>query len=176
MGSTQTNFNMKTAVVLSVCLFSTISADISCDDCLPLIGSMSSHLQSVESLAEQTATLMATLCPDSPEPESCFRDLEIYWSQIGLAMYPEFLEAATMCSEVGACLEGRAALTCAECSDAVTAVSDSLKSESKLADIVEFLKGDFCASTGSVTCGASVAKLMPLAMPVLAEVLSDNAA
>ena len=36
-------------------------------------------------------------------------------------------------------------------------------------------QGDFCAGTGSATCGDDIAGLMPLAMPVLADVLTAKA-
>merc|ERR1712180_562836 len=103
---------MKTFAIVLSCLVASISADITCDDCLEFGGAMSNYLQS--------------------EP------------------------------------------TCDECVGSVILVSEVIKSESKIAEIVAFLQGDFCASTGEADCGETISKLMPLAMPVLAGVLSEK--
>merc|ERR1712134_113685 len=92
-----------------------------------------------------------------------------YWSQIGLAMYPVFLEPGGVCKKTVVSTP-----TCDECVGSVILVSEVIKSEAKIADIVAFLQGDFCASTGEADCGETISKLMPLAMPVLAGVLSEK--
>merc|ERR1711962_424294 len=148
---------MKTFAIVLSCLVASISADITCDDCLEFGGAMSNYLQSEASLAEQTAILVAAVCPQASDAVACEADLNTYWSQIGLAMYPVFLEP-----------------TSDECVGSVILVSEVIKSESKIAEIVAFLQGDFCASTGEADCGETISKLMPLAMPVLAGVLSEN--
>merc|ERR1711917_177960 len=146
------------AAALLTCLVATTSADITCDDCLEFGDAISNYLQSEASLAEQTAILVAGVCPQTSDAADCEAELNIYWSQIGLAMYPVFLEP-----------------TSDECVGSVILVSEVIKSDAKIADIVAFLQGDFCASTGDATCGDAISQLMPLAMPVLAGVLAEKA-
>jgi len=167
---------MKTFFVVLACLVASISADITCDDCLEFAGAMGAYLQSDASLMEQTAILKAALCPGADDPAGCEAAMDTYWSQIGLAMYPVFLEANAVCGELGVCKKTVVSTpTCDECVGSVVLVSEVIKSDSKIADIVAFLQGDFCASTGSADCAANIAKLMPAAMPVLAGVLVEKA-
>merc|ERR1712142_859883 len=168
---------MKTfAVALFTCLVASTSADITCDDCLEFGDAMSNYLQSEASLAEQTAILVAGVCPQTSDAADCEAKLNIYWSQIGLAMYPVFLEPTSVCMELGVCKKTVVSTpTCDECVGSVVLVSEVIKSDAKIADIVAFLQGDFCASTGSADCAANIAKLMPAAMPVLAGVLVEKA-
>merc|ERR1711872_96276 len=168
---------MKTfAAVVLTCLVASTSADITCDDCLEFGDAMSNYLQSEASLAEQTAILVAGVCPQTSDAADCEAKLNIYWSQIGLAMYPVFLEPTSVCMELGVCKKTVVSTpTCDECVGSVVLVSEVIKSDAKIADIVAFLQGDFCASTGSADCAANIAKLMPAAMPVLAGVLVEKA-
>merc|ERR1711917_114135 len=153
------------AAALLTCLVATTSADITCDDCLEFGDAISNYLQSEASLAEQTAILVAGVCPQTSDAVDCEAKLNIYWSQIGLAMYPVFLEPTSVCKETVV-----SEPTCDECVGSVVLVSEVIKSDAKIADIVAFLQGDFCASTGDATCGDAISQLMPLAMPVLAGV------
>merc|ERR1711937_500619 len=167
---------MKTFAIVLSCLVASISADITCDDCLEFGGALSNYLQSEASLAEQTAILVAAVCPQAPDAADCEAVLNTYWSQIGLAMYPVFLEPSSVCSELGVCKKTVVSTpTCDECVGSVVLVSEVIKSEAKIAEIVAFLQGDFCASTGSADCAGNIAKLMPAAMPVLAGVLVEKA-
>merc|ERR1712198_19600 len=168
---------MKTfAAALLTCLVATTSADITCDDCLEFGDAISNYLQSEASLAEQTAILVAGVCPQTSDAADCEAKLNIYWSQIGLAMYPVFLEPTSVCMELGVCKKTVVSTpTCDECVGSVVLVSEVIKSDAKIADIVAFLQGDFCASTGEDTCVDSIAFFMPKAMPVLAGVLVEKA-
>merc|ERR1712071_718517 len=64
---------------------------------------------------------------------------------IGAAMYPVFLEASSVCGQLGACkkvneLVGEA--TCEECVGGIAAISALISSEATVADVITFLKGD----------------------------------
>merc|ERR1711915_92114 len=168
---------MKTFAVILACLVATIRADITCEDCLVFGGAMSDYLQSEASLAEQTAILAAALCPGESDPAGCEEALNTYWSQIGLAMYPVFLDPTAVCGELGVCKVKSvlAEPTCDECTASVVLVSEVIKSDAKIADIVAFLQGDFCDSVGEEGCVEGVAYFMPKAMPVLAGVLAEKA-
>merc|ERR1712227_814427 len=174
--ATEISAIMKSFAVILACLVSTISADVTCDDCLAFAGAMGAYLQSDASLMEQTAILKGALCPAEEDPAGCEAGVDMYWSQIGLAMYPVFLEANAVCGELGVCKKTVVSTpTCDECVGSVALVAEVIKSDAKIADIVAFLQGDFCASTGSADCAGNIAKLMPAAMPVLAGVLVEKA-
>merc|ERR1712198_41955 len=162
----QERINMKFfAAIALACLASAVSAEITCDDCLTFSGNMQTYLMSGESVAEQTELLVALLCPQAKD---------------AAAMYPEFLEANSICGQLGACgiktLLGEP--TCDECTASLGAVADIIGSEGKIAEIVEFLKGDaFCVgSPDADTCAIAIEGTMPYAMPVLAGVLVERAA
>merc|ERR1711976_612155 len=105
-----------TATLLA-CLISAISADVTCDDCLTFSGNMQAYLMSDESIAEQTELLVALLCPSAPDPAGCETGIRDNWGAIGLAMYPVFLEANSVCAQLGACKVKTlvAEPTCDEC-------------------------------------------------------------
>jgi len=165
---------MKSFIAIAL-LATAVSADITCDDCKEFGGAMQNYLMSEASLLEQTTILIATLCPEAPDAAACEAGLTEYWSQIGMAMYPVFLEPTAVCGELGVCKKSVVAVpTCDECIGSVVLVSDVIKSEAKIADIVAFLQDYWCPSLGSDTCADNVSELMPLAMPVLAGVLTDK--
>merc|ERR1711951_202563 len=158
-----------TLVIILACLVSAISAEVTCDDCLEFSGNMQSHLMSSESVAEQTELLVSILCPTSPDVAECEDGFRTWWTPIAGAMFPVFLEANSICGQLGACgiksVLGEP--TCEECTGATDA----------LAEIIEFLKGDgFCASDAdAATCVMVVEAALPYAMPVLAGVLVERA-
>merc|ERR1719216_566960 len=58
--------------------------------------------------------------------------------------------------------------TCEDCTGAVNSVGDVIESEAKIAEIMDFLKGDaYCGSLGDADCVAVIDALMPYAMPTL---------
>jgi len=67
--------------------------------------------------------------------------------------------------------------TCEDCTGAVNSVGDVIESEAKIAEIMDFLKGDaYCGSLGDADCVAVIDALMPYAMPTLAGLLRERAA
>merc|ERR1712071_150360 len=86
---------------------------------------------------------------------------------IGAAMYPVFLEASSVCGQLGACkkvneLVGEA--TCEECVGGIAAISALTSSEATVADVITFLKGDaYCM--GEEGCGGYIDAFMPYAIP-----------
>merc|ERR1712198_14924 len=177
----QERINMKFfAAIALACLASSVSAEITCDDCLTFSGNMQTYLMSGESVAEQTELLVALLCPQAEDAAGCEAGFWAWWAKIAAAMYPEFLEANSICGQLGACgiktLLGEP--TCDECTASLGAVADIIGSEGKIAEIVEFLKGDaFCVgSPDADTCAIAIEGTMPYAMPVLAGVLVERAA
>merc|ERR1712002_534234 len=162
------------------CLVSAISGEITCDDCLQFAGEMQTHFMSAESVAQQTELLIEALCPQSSDPGMCEEVFNKYWSPITAAMFPVFLDPTGVCGDLGAC-KVKSLLsepTCDECTGAFAMVAEILGTEEKIAEVIEFLKGDgFCAGNADADmCVQFVDAAMPYAMPVLASLLVDRAA
>merc|ERR1719435_829010 len=158
---------MKLILAIAVaCLAPAIKADFTCDDCITF------------GTAMQTELLVAILCPQADDPAVCDSAIRGYWSGIATAMYPVFLEANSVCSQLGVCKRTfLAAPTCDECTGSIGAVAAVIESEAQIAEIIAFLEGDgYCGSLGDADCVAVVDALMPYAMPTLAGLLRERAA
>merc|ERR1712137_1151067 len=75
----------------------------------------------------------------------CMKGVEAHWGDIGAAMYPVFLEANSVCGQLGVCkkvneLVGEA--TCEECVGGIAGISAIISAEATVADVITFLKGD----------------------------------
>jgi len=170
---------MKLILAIAVaCLAPAIKADFTCDDCITFGTAMQGYLMTADSIAEQTELLVAILCPQADDPAVCDSAIRGYWSGIATAMYPVFLEANSVCSQLGVCKKTfLAAPTCDECTGSIGAVADVIESEAQIAEIIAFLEGDgYCGSLGDADCVAVVDALMPYAMPTLAGLLRERAA
>merc|ERR1712123_268345 len=86
-------------------------AEPSCDECLGAIDSLVARLTSDDSLAEQAAILVGALCPGAADPADCEARLPAGWAQVGQALFPEFLQGATICA-VPQTLEPSSPLPC----------------------------------------------------------------
>ena len=64
---------------------------------------MQAYLQTEESLAVQIGVLSDVICPGAPDPAGCVTGVEAHWADIGLAMYPVFLDPTGLCGTLGAC-------------------------------------------------------------------------
>ena len=171
---------MKMLIVIALTyLASSANAEFTCDDCLSFAGKLGGYLQSAGSIEEQIEILVASVCPLLDDPAGCETGVRTWWEGIGLAMYPVFLEANSVCELLGACGQKSVvkAPTCDECTGSIAAVAGVIESADKIAEIIEFLKGDgFCVGTGAAEgCGVYIDAFMPAAMPVLAGVLTDRA-
>ncbi len=100
------------------------------------------RLQSEESLAEQAAFLVATLCPEAEDPALCEAVVGTHWAVIGLAMYPTFLEANAVCAALGSCPATKRNLvkewTCEDCTGGIASIADVVVAS--VPEIIEFLK------------------------------------
>merc|ERR1740128_1298249 len=115
-------------------------AEPTCDDCLTFAGNMQAYLLSAESIAVQISVLNNVVCSGAPDPAGCAKGVEAHWGDIGAAMYPVFLEASSVCGQLGACK----------------------KVNELVADVITFLKGDaYCM--GEEGCGGYIDAFMPYA-------------
>merc|ERR1712002_323918 len=170
-----TLLSMKVFLTVAVaCLAASARADISCDDCLSFGGNMQAYLMSADSVAEQTELLAALLCPNAADAAQCDEYVRTYWKDIAAAMYPKFLDPNDVCQQLGSCkikgLMGEP--TCDECKGAIERVAEVISSADQIAEIVSFLKSDWCPGTeDAAKCSAAIGELIPAAMPILGQVL-----
>merc|ERR1711887_971 len=136
--------------IVSACLIAIASADITCDDCKKFETAMNAYLMSEASLAEQTELLAALLCPTTD-----------------------------VCTRLGACTK-RTFLgtpTCDECMGSIARVAEVISSAEQIGEIVSFLQSEWCPGTDDAAeCTGAVEQLIPAAMPVLGEVLTERRA
>ena len=90
-------------------------------------------------------------------------------------MYPVFLEGTSVCGQIMGCQLRD--WTCDECTGGLAAIGGIIADPATIADVVTFLQGDaFCGQhTDQASCPDDVDRLMPLAMPILAAVLTETA-
>ena len=62
------------------------------------LAALVARLTGEESIAEQVAVLVGTLCPGAEDPAECESGIPEIWPEIAMAMYPVFLEPETVCS------------------------------------------------------------------------------
>ena len=133
-----------------LCLAASASAVPSCDECTDALTGLVARLTSEESIAEQVAILVATVCPGTSDPAHCAEELPIAWPEIATAMYPVFLEANSVCGQLGACAKNKE-WTCEECTGGIEAIATIINDPATIADIITFLQGDaFCANHADV--------------------------
>merc|ERR1712112_744686 len=72
-------------------LLAVSSAQVTCDECKTAGAAMVARLTGEESIAEQVAVLVGTLCPGAEDPAGCEAGIPTAWPEIATAMYPVFL-------------------------------------------------------------------------------------
>ena len=97
------------------------------------------------------------------------------WPEIARAMYPVYLEGASVCGQIMGCQLRD--WTCDECTGGLAAIGAIIADPATIADVTTFLQGDaFCGQhADQASCPDDVGRLMPLAMPILAAVLTETA-
>merc|ERR1711970_173769 len=164
-----TTFTMLKFIV-SACLIAIASADITCDDCKKFETAMNAYLMSEASLAEQTELLAALLCPNTDDAAKCDEYVRGYWKEIANAVYPKFLDPTDVCTQLGT-------PTCDECMGSIARVAEVISSAEQIGEVVSFLQSEWCPGTDDAAeCTGAVEQLIPAAMPVLGEVLTERRA
>ena len=118
---------------------------------------MRDRFLSEESIVEQTAVIVAQVCPGADDPMGCETGINAWWGEIGkltvelmkllimyisaMAAYPKFLDPMMVCGQLNICMENIKTLvaepTCEECTQSVAAVADIFLAESD--EVIEFL-------------------------------------
>ena len=106
------------------------------------LAKLAERLQTEESLALQAIVLYETLCPSAGDPAVCQSIISTHWVVIGLAMYPTFFDANTICTTLQACpgavRRSMREWTCEECTGGIEDMGGILVGQ--IPDIVDFLK------------------------------------
>merc|ERR1711937_560510 len=133
-------------------LLAVSSAQVTCDECKTAGAAMVARLTGEESIAEQVAVLVGTLCPGAEDPAGCEAGIPEAWPEIAMAMYPVFQDRET---------------TCELCLDGISRIDASLTAQ--VEDIIAFLQGEaFCGNHPDVeTCPEDVDGLIRAAVPIL---------
>merc|ERR1712080_78336 len=154
-------------------------ATVTCDECKEAVDGLVTRLTSEASIEEQIGILVASLCPNSPDPEGCEEAWKTWWGEIANVMFPVFMESTKVCTELGICkiLRDVRDWTCEDCTNGINRIAEVIKDPATIADIVAFLQGDaFCGKhTDQANCPSDIEAYIPLAMPVLANVMAETA-
>ena len=62
--------------------------DWTCEECVEGGALVGSYASSETAIADQTAILLAELCPTAPDPALCAEQLPAFWSSISVIMMP----------------------------------------------------------------------------------------
>merc|ERR1712002_1103654 len=124
------------------------SAEPTCDDCYAVVKSAAAYLTSEESVSKQVDILVAGVCPQVDDADTCVARLPEFWGQIASVLWPGYYDptADWMCQ---GCKTAVRDVTCDEC--------------------VGGLAGDgFCGQgEDPAACSEAIKVLIPLALPML---------
>merc|ERR1712226_1306436 len=143
---------MKLFLLALACLASA-NGEVTCDECVASMGKLVDRLTGDESIQEQIGILLGNICPGAEDPAACEAGIGAAWPEIARAMYPVYLEGASVCGQIMGCQLRD--WTCDECTGGLAAIGGQ--------------------HADQASCPDDVGRLMPLAMPILAAVLTETA-
>merc|ERR1712130_964347 len=163
------------AFIFTSTLLALATAD-TCSDCTAVVSTVRDRLSSPESVAEQAAILVGGICPGTDDPAQCEGGLPEFWSMIAAVLWPGYWDpsAEWMCGPICEAPEDTV-MTCDDCKMGIQAAIDQMLLPETLDAIVEFLSGDFCASTGEDRCPEFVDVVIGQGLPMI-YAASDDAA
>ena len=138
------------------------------------------HLLTEESLGEQISFIKALVCPQLEDPAGCEAGVDMWYGDMASCIYNHFVIEADVCSRLGLCKKASIFTprdwTCEECQDVLTRTAAYMSDPATIAEGVEYLQGDcFCGQDGHTEgCADLVSSIVPLAMPVLAQILTEQ--
>merc|ERR1712142_1050975 len=162
------------------CASASTSYGITREECQMGAGLLIHHLLSDESVAEQEEIIKTLVCPQTPDPTGCEADVTKWFPAMAGCMYPHFVIDGDLCSRLGLCPESSLIaprdITCEECTDILTRIAGFMSEEETIMESVEYLQGEcFCGQDGHTDdCADLVSTVVPLALPVLAEILAGQ--
>merc|ERR1712058_160068 len=167
MGTSSWTLSLSMLVLATLAsLLAVSSAQVTCDECKTAGANLVARLTGEESIAEQIAVLVGTLCPGAEDPAGCEAGIPEAWPEIAMAMYPVFLDPETTCSANDDSPCSRE-ITCELCLDGISRIEAYLTAQ--VEDIIAFLQGEaFCGNHPDVeTCPEDVDGLIRAAVPIL---------
>ena len=176
---------MMTLVLLFSVLvgLTTSTKEVSCDECKEASVALLARLLTTDSIAEQIAVLITSLCPMAEDPAACEVGLNGNWELMANVLYPVFLDPQDACERADKCESTlttsahRREWTCDECTGAIYILAAFMEEKMTINDAITLLQGESFCGNGehSEDCGELVAALMPLALPILASLVADSA-
>merc|ERR1719433_1618881 len=156
------------AFIFSSALLALAAAD-TCSDCTAVVSTIAARLSSEESIAVQQGILVGGLCPTSEDP--ALRE-----ANIAAILWPGYWDPSAdwMCAPICAAPEDTV-MTCDDCKMGIQAGIDQMLAPETLDTIVEFLSGDFCATTGEDRCPEFVDVIIRQGLPMIYAASNDEA-
>merc|ERR1712226_1001034 len=93
---------MKLFLLALACLASA-NGEVTCDECVASMGKLVDRLTGDESIQEQIGILLGNICPGAEDPAACEAGIGMAWPEIARAMYPVYLEGASVCGQIMGC-------------------------------------------------------------------------
>merc|ERR1719232_231807 len=159
---------------------SAASRAVTCDECQAASADLVDRLLGEESLAEQIAILKLVVCPQLPAEVDCEGVLDMWFADMASCIYNHFILEQDVCALLGLCSQRGLVRdwTCEECTDILARTADYMSREETIAEGVTYLQGEcFCGQDGHTDdCPNLVQTVLPLALPVLAAALNEQAA
>merc|ERR1712154_540084 len=153
---------------------------VTCEECQQGAAALVDHLLTSESLDEQAGFLKALVCPETADPAACEANVDMWFPDMATCIYPHFVLEGDVCTMLGLCKKVSIFTprdwTCEECTDILARTAAYMSQEDTIAMGVEYLQGDcFCGQEGHTDdCADLVSAVVPLAMPVLADILVEQ--
>merc|ERR1711872_392820 len=162
-------------LLLTSALMVLVAAD-TCSDCTAVVNAVQARLMSEESIAYQQGILVSGLCPGAENVAECEEALPGFWAQIADILWPGYWDPSAdwMCAPICAAPEDTV-MTCDDCKMGIQAGIDQMLAPETLDTIVEFLSGDFCATTGEDRCPEFVDVIIRQGLPMIYAASNDEA-
>merc|ERR1711962_1691930 len=76
--------------VVALLLFAaSASAEWTCDDCKAAAAALGTYTTSADALAQESDILVAELCPQADDPDTCVKELPGLWAAMAPYIFPE---------------------------------------------------------------------------------------
>merc|ERR1712228_656642 len=187
MGVVQVNFQPNNLTMKFFVLLAAIGAAsaassnaVTCDECQQGAAALVDRLLTSESLDEQAGFIKALVCPETADPAACEAAVDMWFADMATCIYNHFVIDGDVCSRLGLCKKASIFTprdwTCEECTDILARTADYMSDPATIDEGVTYLQGDcFCGQDGHTEdCADTVSSIVPLAMPVLAQILVEQ--
>merc|ERR1711962_23853 len=169
------NMRVQASLLLVVCLTTAARAHISCEECMHFTEKFLDNFSSDEITKRQSDMLSTILCPMAEDPTACSAIFAKHWAGIAGTLYPRVFDPKTVCVDFGMCDPTRKVGWKPECNSCMSftyQLGDIIVQRTKIADIKEIIKGEYCTgTTDPEDCAAKVEMGAPHVLTMLSEVI-----